>query len=256
MATGLARGAAKRNKLVAFGDGKTIRWDQYSAPIFSGNLNIARPGQEHKPNLEWVPYYKGHRIYNSQGDNRWIWNYDFKAIPGEIFLTAEERFSATPYRKGGLVIIEPNVPEWKTVAPNKRWPPERYNMVASKLRSQGYNVIQLWYGRGHKLSDAVFAPTQTFRHALAVMSKASLYIGPEGGLHHAAAAFGVPGVVLFGGFIPPAVTGYDIHTNLTGGAEACGSFGSCPHCKAAMDAISADEVYWSAIDHLKAEGAS
>jgi hypothetical protein len=69
-------------------------------------------------------------------------------------------------------------------------------------------------------------------------------------MHHGAAAMGVPGVVLFGGFIPPQVTGYLMHANLTGGAEACGSLNPCPHCAAAMQAISVDEVLHHAMTWL------
>jgi hypothetical protein len=71
-------------------------------------------------------------------------------------------------------------------------------------------------------------------------------------MHHGAAAMNIPAVVLFGGFVPPAVTGYDSHTNLTGGAEfACGSFRYCEHCIAAMKAISVDEVVTAALEHLR-----
>jgi hypothetical protein len=45
----------------------------------------------------------------------------------------------------------------------------------------------------------------------------------EGGMHHAAAAVGVPAVVLFGGFIPPEIMGYKGQISLTGGATACGN---------------------------------
>jgi hypothetical protein len=82
------------------------------------------------------------------------------------------------------------------------------------------------------------------------MSRAALYIGGEGGLHHGAAAVGVGGVVLFGGFIPPEVTGYATHANLTGGAEACGSLDPCRHCAAAMQAIGVDEVLEHAMARL------
>jgi hypothetical protein len=61
---------------------------------------------------------------------------------------------------------------------------------------------------------------------------------------------GVEGVVLFGGFIPPEVTGYALHTNLTGGAEACGSLQPCAHCHEAMKAIGVDEVLERAMARL------
>jgi hypothetical protein len=58
-------------------------------------------------------------------------------------------------------------------------------------------------------------------------------------------------VVLFGGFIPPAVTGYNTHTNLTGGAVACGSFLPCDHCRAAMLNIGVDEAEAAALKYLE-----
>ena len=67
--------------------------------------------------------------------------------------------------------------------------------------------------------------TKGFRHALAVPQNASLYIGPEGGLHHGVASVGVAAVVLFGDFIPPAVTGYSHHANLTGGGDGARKMG-------------------------------
>lgn len=244
LATGMARGAKKRGKRIAFGDGERIRWDHHSAQIFKGNPNIALPGQERQRDLEWIAFYKGHRIYNSQdGDRRWIWHPEkFKAIPGEIFLTPDEISWAMQFGKD-FVVIEPNVPEQKYCAPNKRWPLERFNQVAQEFTAAGYKVIQFGYpGARHRLQHATYVKTPTFRHALALMRNARLAILPEGGLHHGAAALDVKAVVLFGGFITPAVTGYDTHVNLTGGAEACGSLKECEHCRAAMDAISVADV--------------
>lgn len=241
MATGMARGAAARGKAIAFGDGKKIRWDQNSATIFDRNPNIARPGAEGRGNLKWIPFYKGHRLYNSHGDGRWIWNYEFRPTPGEMFFSVAERRTAEAYAPG-FVVIEPNVPTWKSVAPNKQWPAWRYNEVGKALAKSGHRLLQFSYKTGDVVNDAQQVISKDFRTALAILRRAALYIGPEGGLHHGAAAVGVKAVVLFGGFIPPQVTGYDTHINLTGGAEACGSFNSCPHCRAAMDRISVDEV--------------
>ena len=46
------------------------------------------------------------------------------------------------------------------------------------------------------------------------------YIGTEGFLHHLAAAFDKPAVVLFGGYAPPEILGYDSHTNISYKAPA------------------------------------
>lgn len=90
MATGLARGAAARGKRIAFGDGRRIAWDQHSKEIFRGNPNIAPPGSEADPDLEWIDYRTGHRIYNGldRARRRWIWNMDFRPVPGEFFSTS------------------------------------------------------------------------------------------------------------------------------------------------------------------------
>ncbi len=253
LASGISKGAwANRGKRIAFGDGSRIIWDQNSAPIFRNNPNVAKPGEEHKPWIEWVKFYKGYRIYNSQDmqKNCWVWNYDFKAQPGEIYLDHDELSWAGNYGKR-FVIIEPNIETWKGCAPNKQWPFERYQEIATKLHKSGYPVVQLIYNRSClKLNDVTEVFSPTFRHAMAIMSKARLYIGAEGGLHHAAAAVHRPAVVLFGGFVPPEVTGYDSHINLTGGAKACGSLFPCDHCKEAMLAISVDEVMSSALEYL------
>jgi ADP-heptose:LPS heptosyltransferase len=245
----MARGAAKRGKRVAFGDGHKIIWDVNSELVFRNNPNIAHPGSEHGPSIEWVPFYRGHRIYNKQGPGKWIWNYEFRATPGEIFFSRDEKKYAEKAGKG-FVVIEPNVPAFKSVAPNKQWPTERFDQVALNLRIAGYEVVQLVYGPGHRIAAAKQITTPTFRYGVAMLAQAALYIGPEGGLHHGSAAVGIPGVVLFGGFVPPAVTGYDTHTNLTGGAEACGSLALCQHCKKAMAAITVEEVTAAAMQHL------
>jgi hypothetical protein len=246
----MARGAAARGKKIAFGDGRKIIWDHHSELIFRGNPNVAPPGSEGSSALQWVYFYRGNRIYNRQAGDRWIWNPAFRATPGEVFLSNEERLFANSF-KPGFVLIEPNVPDYKSVAPNKQWPIERYREVAFRLTAHGVEVAQFSYGGAVTIAGAKQIKTPDFRYAMAVLARASLYIGPEGGLHHAAAAVGIPAVVLFGGFIPPSVTGYATHTNLTGGAVACGSLKVCEHCKVAMANISATDVINAAHQHLR-----
>lgn len=241
MATGMAKGAYRRGKRIAFGDGRRIIWGPWSAEIFKGNPNVAIPGSERERDIEWIAYYKGHRQYNRQQGDRWVWNYEFRPEPGEVYFDKQEMLFAN-WVKDGIVVIEPNVPQQKSVAVNKQWPVTRFQEVARQLKAMGRHVVQLDYGGRYNLEFVSRVQTKTFREALAVLYRADLYIGPEGGLHHGAAALGVPAVVLFGGFIPPQVTGYHGHINLTGGAEACGSLKTCQHCRQAMDRISVDEV--------------
>jgi ADP-heptose:LPS heptosyltransferase len=253
MATGMARGFAARSRRVAFGDGSRIIWDQNSEIVFRHNPNIAEPGAERASDIDWMAYYKGQRGYNRVSDSgrHWVWNYDFSAPRGEIFLNAAERVGGGKYGRG-FVLVEPNVPQWKSVSVNKDWGARRYQAVIDKLVKDGFEVKQFRHAKGGAALSGVQAmPVDSFRQALAIMSNAAVYLGPEGGLHHAAAAFGIKAVVLFGGFIPPAVTGYAGHVNLTGGAEACGSLRPCPHCRNAMGAISVDEVFAATFDELR-----
>jgi ADP-heptose:LPS heptosyltransferase len=252
IASGLAKGAAARGKIIAFGDGRRILWDANSPTIFKGNPNIAPPkgtSLNASLDLEWIHFYKGNRLYNRHTPGRWEWNYDFRCKPGEIYLTKQEKQFAKLVGDTPLVIIEPN-PSPKSPVSNKQWPLSRYEEVAKALRNEGFDVVQLHYRGGKLLRNARSFPSPSFRNAMAVLARAKLYIGGEGGMHHAAAAVGVEGVVIFGGFIPPQVTGYALHTNLTGGAEACGSLQPCEHCAAAMQAIGVDEVLEHAMARL------
>ena len=247
LGSGLARGAAARGKRVAFGDGQRIIWGPHSVEIFRGNPNVAPPGSEGAADLQWIAHYPGDRLYNRAGGNGWVWNYDFRPVPGEIFFDAGERDIAALVPPG-FVLIEPNVPAQKAVAVNKQWDPARFQWVADRLRQDGHRVVQCIYdGMTHQLRDVETFPTQSLRIALAVLARATLFVGHEGGMHHGAAALGVPAVVIFGGFIPPSVTGYDNHENLAAGEPACGSRSPCLHCRQALESITALQVYEAAM---------
>lgn len=243
LASGMAREIGEYGKRAAFGDGRHIIWGPWSEEIFRHNPHIARPGNEGANDLVWIKHYKGSRLYNriDRATGRWHWNYDFRPVPGDIFFNkAEVEYSD---RIGsGFIVIEPNVPWHKSVAPNKDWTLAKYQAVASRLLAGGHDVVQLSHGRD-RLRGVRTVKTPTFRHALAALRRARFAVLPEGGLHHGAAAIGVKAVVLFGGFIPPEVTGYPMHVNLTGGAKACGSLNRCQHCREALDRITVDEVY-------------
>jgi hypothetical protein len=249
MAAGLAKGSARYGRLAAFGDGQKIIWHRNAYEIFKGNPNVAPPGYERtgKP-IDWIIHYPGKRVYCRLQNGKWIWNHTFKPIPGEIYLDDKEREWAASFGDSD-VIIEPNV---KHRAPNKQWVVQRYQVVANRLSRLGMDVAQFDTGPV-KLTGVRLIQTPTFRHACASLERAMLYVGPEGGLHHAAAALGVKAVVIFGGFISPKVTGYDSHTNLfSGQGLGCGTIAPCNHCKACMIRISVDMVCDAIDKELKA----
>ena len=214
--------------------------------MFANNPNIAAPGYEGKANLEWIHHYKGHRLYNKLENGKWIWNYDFKVRPGEFYFSDSELNYSCQFPQG-FIVIEPNVPWQKIVAPNKDWGELKYRNVAAELKRRGFDIVQFKHKNSKRiLPEAAIIDAGNFRNAIAGLSRARLYIGPEGGMHHAAAAVHVPAVVLFGGFIPPQVMGYENQICLTGGAQACGNIMPCMHCKQAMENITVEEVLHNA----------
>jgi hypothetical protein len=168
---------------------------------------------------------------------RWAW-VPYRPIPGELFLSDAELNFAAPFSGRRFVMIEPHIKPG--ASPNKDWGFHRWQQVV-KLRPD-LDWIQTGPDHVRPLSGVQFVPCPSVRHACAVLDRATAYVGPEGGMHHAAAALGKPAVVIFGGFISPDVTGYDTHRNLFTGGTACGWRKPCKHCSEAMDKITPEDV--------------
>lgn len=238
IATGQAKALQRRDpRPVLIIDRKARpRW----SPIWAGNPRIAR---ERSGNYQMLLNGPNARPYIEQKQpTRWVWRDNFKCEPGEIYLTLEERAYAAQYR--GRVLIEPNVKK-KPEAVNKEWIWSRWQALV-KLRIADFVQVG---PHGTRLLDGVdHALTDNFRLACAVLAQCRAFVGTEGGLMHAAAALGVPAVVLFSGLIPPSVTGYELHRNIYHGGVACGARLPCLHCRESMDAISVEEV----ADNLRA----
>lgn len=252
MAAGLARGMTAQGKRAAFGDGRRQVWSAQSHLLFRGNPNIAPLGTETAEDT-WIPHYRGHRLYGEIVGNRWRFR-DFECPPGEVFLTREEKAFALGqmWQDDPVAIIEPRVkPVGACQGVNKQWGRAKYQELASRmLAATDARPVQLVPPGGQPLlADVDVIETPDFRHALAVLGLAALYIGPEGGLHHGAAAVGTPAVVIFGGFNTPRSTGYAWHENIAVG-EPCGSFDACPHCRQAMASISVDRVLEGALRQM------
>jgi hypothetical protein len=252
LGSGMARGARARGKRIAFGEGRRILWHANAHLIFSGNPNVAPPGSERDRDIVWISHYQGHRLYGTPRPGGWNWNKDFRAKPGELFFTPAELARAAEKMPLGAVLIEPHV---KPLAVNKRWGWERYREVAHRLQLDGHHVVQFNYGQ-QIIGSVTPITSPDFRTSIAMLARCSLYIGPEGGLHHGAAADPVntPAVVIFGGYIHPMTTGYATHVNLFGADEACGNTGQCSHCRAAMDRITVEQVFEAAQGILNERG--
>lgn len=183
---------------------------------------------------------------------------DFEAVhPGRPFTTKVRdarlpyRFTDARVRRGelyierapasGYCIVEPH---HKAIQVNRAWPWDRWQAVVDAVR---VDWVQLNPPGERLLSGVRHMPCTDMVRACRVLSGARLYLGPEGGLYHAAAALGVPAVALFGGFVSPANQGYEDPTcrNLyepMNGESPCGQRVPCAHCAAAMARISVEQV--------------
>jgi hypothetical protein len=259
IASGQARGFAARGRRAAFGDGQQIFFAKAAWQVFENNPNVAKPGDEGASDLVWIANYAGHRPYNlhDPANNRWLWKPGTITATGELYFSRnEQEFGREHAPKKPFVVIEPNVPVFKSVGINKQWPFDRYQRVAQELIKRGYPLIQFRYpapyGPGRSLQLGIRElGTLNFRFACAVMQHAALYLGSEGGMHHAAAALGIAAVVIFGGFISPDITGYPWHENLYAGGLACGNLNPCKHCQQALRSISFEQVLAASLSQLE-----
>ena len=233
LATAEARYYNEKHGLpVVFADKKTkkIYWDE----VFENNPRILKePKQGQKVIVvENIPKRRPYITFGTT--ERYYYNLEFKAEPGELFLSDEERSSGIP----DAVIIEPNTKDYG-LSLNKAWPWDRWQELVKRL---DLPWVQLGPEESRTLDGVKRVVTKTFREALGHIEKASLVVTTDGGLHHAAAALKVPAVVLWGGLAPHTVLGYDFHTNICKTDRVCGSFHACAHCFDAMNAITVDEV--------------
>ena len=232
------------DELIAAGQARLLRerdprrvlvMDRFGRPrwheAWEHNPDIARPGDAGAVRV--LVNGPGERPYiKYKTPERWVWR-AFDCRPGRLcFSDAETRWAAE-HRPG--IVIEPNLKP--LASPNKDWSWARWTAFAELARARGIALTQLGPAGTRLLPGVRHIETPSMRLACAVLSRAQAYVGHEGGMHHAAAALGRPAVVLFGGYISPAQTGYAAHVNLFTGGTACGSRQPCTHCAQAMAAI-------------------
>lgn len=252
-------------KQVAIGNGQTV--DTSDRVLDYGMDFLATQHQVDQGGVEWVHSYGGNRPYidyealrayvlEKRGVSmvktrklvglagRYLYNLDYRPIPAPIVLTPEEEDLVGRLKaRGPFAVVEPFI---KTRAPpGKQWPVDRFAEVARRL-SADLPVYQISAPERPVLEGLVKLPTNSFRSAMTYIAASSLYVGPEGGLHHAAAAVKTRAVVIYGGFTSPLITGYPpLHVNLTGDNDgyACGTrYAVCPHCTRALDSVAPTEV--------------
>jgi len=163
---------------------------------------------------------------------------DYRAHPGELALG--------PSGGAGAVVIHTDVKR-SFSGENRMWPASYWEELVRELDCE---VLQVDPPGTPLVPGTVRKVEEDPRRALAWLQGAALLVTTEGLFHHAAAALGVPTIVLWGGRTNPRILGYESHRNLTALEEWCGSRVPCDHCKMAMAAITPDRVMAEAVEVL------
>lgn len=238
MATGEAR-------VLHLADGRRVRIQHQNKAAWSeicdNNPRLAGPRESGDFNILYARSVSENlRPYHTRKtEQRWSYNLDFRPKVGELYFSPVERgFGAT---QNVQVVVEPNIKP--SASPNKAWPWSYWEEFARLAIRAGYRLTQLGPQSIRRLPGATTLFTPGFRLACAVLAGAKAVVTSEGGMHHAAAALNVPGVVIFGGFTPVELTGYPLHRNLgVSLGDACGMRTPCPHCDREMKAITPEQV--------------
>jgi hypothetical protein len=177
----------------------------------------------------------------AKGETQWTWQAWGPPVGELYFSHAETLFGE---KHAGRVIVEPTLK--MGASPNKQWPWRNWEQLVAWLRKRGIKPAQLGTVNTQRVTGADFIGTASMRQAAAVIARARAVVVPEGGMHHVAAATGTPAVVIYGGYIAPAVTGYASQRNVFINDPAhplgCGMRVRCPHCVQAMERITPELV--------------
>lgn len=220
MVTGVARQRGRR--IAVLDRNGTHRWH----PLWLGNPLIAAPGQAGEP-VANGPGCRPYIDYARTTAARWAYT-TWRCWPGDLPAIAPDPAG------GGGILIEPHIKP--QASPNKRWPWERWQALVDLNRSLPW--LQLGPPGTRMLKGVRTLQTADFESAVRVLAGCAAAVLPEGGLHHAAAALGVPTVVLFGGMTSPRNTGYTDQTSLwVDDPAALGWRIEHPACAAAWDRI-------------------
>lgn len=182
----------------------------------------------------WWKDHKGFRGYMSHyttiPDGRILqlfYNMQYRAVPAVIDIDAEPN---------DYIIIEPSK---KDTAPSaKLW--HGYQELVDRFDGK---FVQL----NQDTLDGVERLDTTLTEAARLMKGCRAYVGTEGFLHHLAAAFDKPAVVLMGAFVPPTVLGYPGQINLC--VDDPRELGHCAHV-GAMSLIPVEAVVTALDDAL------
>ena len=248
----------------------------YDSLIYLNNPNITPIDKvdRSKP-IHFINYHNRNRPYidyQNSNNNNWKWNMNFSPTPGKLYLSQDEKSKA-------IKILSEAKEHWKknnnsaykaviffeststkidhnffyNKMKNKDWGEANWKKLILKLKDK-YLIIQSKHKKSKRYKGAYYSSIDfNFREACSIINESDLFLGPEGGFGHVAAALGKKAVLYFGGWIHPKVTGYDFHENIyfDHPTSPCGAVGYiCEHCEEARRSINADYLYDKVISTL------
>ena len=230
----LATGEVRR--LQALDPRPVLIVDRHGRPRWSdlwrGNARIVRAPGNDCQRIVNGPGARPYIDYARSRPDRWAYT-DWRCTPGELPWCRPDR------RGAGRIIIEPNLKA--NASPNKQWGWARWKALVALAPALPW--AQMGPPGTAWLRGVERIETMSFVSACEVLAAARAAVLPEGGLHHAAAALGVPAAVLFGAMTSPRNTGYDAHRNLwIDDPDALGWRVPHPACAAAWAKITPELV--------------
>ncbi len=224
------------------------RPDRLNESLMFENIEWINSGEDE---TQFLQSYIGKRDYISYGKGKrgqQVLVETHRANPGVLVFTEYEvALAASLMSCKHAVVVEPHV-KGTFSGENKRWPWDYWVEVVRELQDHEKRVIQISAPETKTLPDVDFRISESeVRVALACLTWAEMLITTDGLLHHAAAAMGVPAVVIWGSRTDPRILGYPDHVNLSTGPPYCGMLKECKHCQKAMRAITPASVLYEAL---------
>ena len=168
-----------------------------------------------------------------------------------IYLTKEEKEKKKDFNP--YIVIAP-VGKRGYCANRKDWGFDNFQELVNILKKK-YQIFQIGMPKDPMLSGVYNARFIDIRKTASIISKAELFIGLEGGLMHLARSVDTKSIIIFGGYIKPSISGYDINTNIYSDIECSPCYTSevshefCSSMKC-MESITPKYVYEKVIEKL------
>ena len=169
-------------------------------------------------------------------------------LTGEITLRPYLHLTDAERRTGVIssrqVVIHSSGRQAKFTSANKEWFPERFQSVVSQLRGQ-FDFIQLGGPEDPLLEGARDLRGRTsLRESAAIMAASRAVVCQEGFPMHLARAVDVRAVVVYGGALHPAISGYAANENIYSAVPCapCWERNHCNYERRCMTAITVEHV--------------